>query len=60
MKETLVRTFSTHRLAQAVQLLRSRGLEFVHTSGVQVTHKGAITRSAMQSVVFELVHNQAP
>jgi hypothetical protein len=55
-----MRTFSTRRLAQAVQLLRSRGLEFVHTSGVQVTHKGAITRSVMQSVVFELVHNQAP
>jgi 4-hydroxyphenylpyruvate dioxygenase len=49
--------FGTADVPHTVQLLQSRGLEFVQTSGVQVTDKGAITRSVMQSVVFELVHN---
>ena len=41
----------------AVQELRSRGVEFVETDAVHSERRGAITKTRLGSVVFELVHD---
>lgn len=41
----------------AVQALRARGVEFVETDAVHTGRRGAITRTYLGSVVFELVHH---
>lgn len=43
---------------EAVRLLRARGVEFVETSATHTEPRGAITRTYLGSVVFELVHSQ--
>jgi 4-hydroxyphenylpyruvate dioxygenase len=52
--------FGTADVLAAVGLLRRRGVDFVEGGGVQVTERGAITRTAMRTVVFELVHDTKP
>ena len=42
----------------AAALLRARGVEFVASKGTQLDSRGALTRSAMGSVMFELVHHE--
>lgn len=41
----------------AVRLLRQRGLEFVETEAAHTEARGAITKTYLGSVVFELVHS---
>ncbi len=41
-----------------VEALRERGVEFVASAGEQAAARGALTRTVMGSVTFELVHNQ--
>ncbi|MGQ3165329.1 MAG: 4-hydroxyphenylpyruvate dioxygenase [Hydrogenophaga sp.] len=41
----------------AVQALRARGVEFVETDAVHTERRGAITKTYLGSVVFELVHS---
>jgi 4-hydroxyphenylpyruvate dioxygenase len=48
----------TANVPGAVAALKKRGLEFVESSGVHVTDRGAVTRHFLQSVVFELVHDE--
>lgn len=43
---------------QAVAQLRQRGAEFVESRGVQTDDRGALTKTWMGGVSFELVHNQ--
>jgi 4-hydroxyphenylpyruvate dioxygenase len=43
-------------VAVAVGLLKSRGVEFVESSQLHPEDRGALTRSALGSVSFELVH----
>jgi 4-hydroxyphenylpyruvate dioxygenase len=38
-------------------LLRQRGVEFVESRGVHTEDRGALTRTWMGSVSFELVHD---
>jgi 4-hydroxyphenylpyruvate dioxygenase len=40
-----------------VALLRQRGVEFVASKGVELEGRGALTRTVMGSVMFELVHD---
>jgi len=42
----------------AVRELRGRGVEFVDTADVHPGERGAVTKSYLQSVVFELVHSE--
>jgi hypothetical protein len=42
-----------------VQALRQRGVEFVESSRLHPDDRGALTRNAMGTVVFELVHRDA-
>ena len=42
----------------AVALLRARGVEFVASKGAQLDSRGALTRTVMGSVMFELVHDE--
>jgi 4-hydroxyphenylpyruvate dioxygenase len=42
----------------AVAKLRSRGVEFVASKSPQQDSRGALTRTVMGSVMFELVHNE--
>jgi 4-hydroxyphenylpyruvate dioxygenase len=42
----------------AVAVLRARGVEFVASKGAQLDHRGALTRTLMGSVMFELVHDE--
>lgn len=46
----------THDVLGAVQALRGRGVEFVESTGVHVDNKGALTRTWLGSLSFELVH----
>jgi len=41
----------------AVRALRALGMEFVETEGAHTERRGAITRTYLGSVVFELVHS---
>ena len=43
-------------VAAAVRLLKTRGVEFVESSQLHPADRGALTRSALGSVSFELVH----
>jgi 4-hydroxyphenylpyruvate dioxygenase len=43
-------------VAAAVALLKARGVEFVESSQLHPEDRGALTRSALGSVSFELVH----
>ena len=43
----------------AVRALRALGMEFVETEGAHTERRGAITRTYLGSVVFELVHSEA-
>ena len=52
--------FGTADVPAAVAALRQQGVDFVESTGVQTTQRGAITRHVMQTVVFELVHNLQP
>jgi len=42
----------------AVQALRSRGVEFVETDAIHTGRRGAITKTYLGSVVFELVQSE--
>jgi 4-hydroxyphenylpyruvate dioxygenase len=42
----------------AVALLRQRGVEFVASKGAQLDSRGALTRSVLGNVMFELVHHE--
>ena len=42
----------------AVALLRARGVEFVASKGAQPDTRGALTRTVMGGVMFELVHDE--
>ncbi len=44
----------------AVKALRARGVEFVETDTVHTERRGAITKTYLGSVVFELVHSEPP
>jgi 4-hydroxyphenylpyruvate dioxygenase len=41
----------------AVRALRSLGIEFVETEAAHTERRGAITKTYLGSVVFELVHS---
>ena len=41
----------------AVRALRALGMEFVETEGAHTERRGAITRTYLGGVVFELVHS---
>ncbi len=43
----------------AVQALRARGVEFIESEAAHTEQRGAITRTYLGSVVFELVHSSA-
>jgi 4-hydroxyphenylpyruvate dioxygenase len=43
----------------AVAALRQRGVEFVESTGVHVEQRGALTKSWLGGVMFELVHDEA-
>ncbi|WP_284620481.1 VOC family protein [Aquabacterium humicola] len=43
----------------AVQALRARGIEFVETAATHSGQRGALTKTYLGSVVFELVHSPA-
>ncbi|MEY4075039.1 MAG: 4-hydroxyphenylpyruvate dioxygenase, partial [Pseudomonadota bacterium] len=43
-------------VAKAVQVLKARGVEFVESSRLHPEDRGALTRSVLGSVAFELVH----
>jgi 4-hydroxyphenylpyruvate dioxygenase len=47
-------------VTQAVALLKARGVEFVESADLHPEDRGALTRPAMGSVTFELVHQDAP
>jgi 4-hydroxyphenylpyruvate dioxygenase len=42
----------------AVQALRARGMEFVETEAAHTERRGAITKTYLGGVVFELVHDE--
>ncbi|HET6828792.1 MAG TPA: VOC family protein [Ramlibacter sp.] len=44
---------------EAVKLLRQRGVEFVETQAAHTEARGAITKTYLGSVVFELVHSES-
>ena len=44
-------------LRAAIEALRGRGVEFVSSGGPERDARGALTRTVMGSVSFELVHN---
>jgi 4-hydroxyphenylpyruvate dioxygenase len=43
---------------EAVKALRALGVEFVETQATHTESRGAITKTYLGSVVFELVHNE--
>ena len=47
----------TPDIPATVAQLRERGVEFVASKGVEADQRGALTRTAMGSVMFELVHD---
>jgi 4-hydroxyphenylpyruvate dioxygenase len=49
--------FGTPDVANAVAEWRAGGIEFVDGDSVKVTRQGALTRTLLQSVAFELVHD---
>lgn len=60
MPERLQRIgLGTTDVPAAVQALRQRGVEFVESSRLHPDDRGALTRNAMGTVVFELVHRDA-
>ena len=50
--------FGSSDVPALVAALRQRGVDFVETAQVQVTAQGALTRSTLGAVAFELVHDQ--
>ena len=50
--------FGSSDVLALVAALRQRGVDFVETAQVQVTAQGALTRSTLGAVAFELVHDQ--
>lgn len=50
----------TRDVPAAVATLRAQGLEFVESEHVKVTVKGAVTRTQLNTVSFELVHDERP
>lgn len=46
-------------VAQAVAVLRARGVEFVDSGRLHPEDRGALTRNQLGSVAFELVHRRA-
>ncbi len=52
--------FGTADVPGAAARWRSRGIEFVDGGSTRVTAQGAITRTLLQTVAFELVHDQRP
>ena len=44
----------------AAKALQAQGVEFVESQGVHTDNRGAITKSALGGVMFELVHHAAP
>jgi 4-hydroxyphenylpyruvate dioxygenase len=49
--------FGTPDVPGVVAALQRQGVEFVDSTGVHVTDRGAITRNVMRTVAFELVHD---
>jgi 4-hydroxyphenylpyruvate dioxygenase len=47
-------------VAAAARALRSRGVEFVESSGVHTESRGALTKSWLGGLMFELVHSAEP
>jgi 4-hydroxyphenylpyruvate dioxygenase len=47
-------------VAAAVAALRTLGVEFVETEAAHTDRRGAISKTYLGSVVFELVHSEAP
>ena len=45
---------------EAVRALRALGMEFVETRAAHTEQRGALTRTYLGSVVFELVHSELP
>ncbi len=52
--------FGTPDVAGAVAAWRQGGIEFVDGDSVKVTRQGALTRTVLHSVAFELVHDARP
>ena len=48
--------FGVPDVGAAVQVLKAHGVEFVESSQLHAEDRGALTRSALGSVAFELVH----
>jgi 4-hydroxyphenylpyruvate dioxygenase len=57
--ETLQRIgFGAPDVPAAVKLLRKRGVEFVEASDLHTEARGALTKSGLGGVMFELVHSE--
>ena len=50
----------TRDVPGAVAAWRRQGVEFVETGAVQISAQGAVTRAALNSASFELVHDERP
>jgi 4-hydroxyphenylpyruvate dioxygenase len=48
--------FGVKDVAQAVKTLKANGVEFVESKELHPEDRGALTRNALGSVSFELVH----
>jgi 4-hydroxyphenylpyruvate dioxygenase len=48
----------TPNVPSTVDELRKRGMEFVASKGTSPDDRGALTRTVMGSVMFELVHDE--
>lgn len=51
--------FGTPDVGAAVAALKARGVEFVESHRLHPEDRGALTRTALESVAFELVHQDA-
>ena len=48
--------FGVSDVAEAVKALKAHGVEFVESTRLHPEDRGALTRSVLGSVAFELVH----
>ena len=57
--ESLARIgFGAPDVAAAARALQARGVEFVESSGVHTESRGALTKSWLGGMMFELVHSE--
>ena len=52
--------FGSRDVPTTVAALRRQGVDFVESTGLRVTDRGALTRTVLHTVAFELVHDARP